>query len=65
MEYLLGLREVHHHLQTPKGGTNDAVVGDIVIVHDDKHTRGLWKLGRIEKLLLGAHSNVRGAIIRV
>ena len=35
MEYLLGLREVHHHLQTPKGGTNDAVVGDIVIVHDD------------------------------
>ena len=29
------------------------------------HPHGLWKLGRIEKLLLGAHSNVRGAIIRV
>ena len=41
MEYLLGLREAHHHLQTPKGGTNDAVLGDIVIVHDNKHPRGL------------------------
>ena len=64
-EYLLGLREAHRHLQTPKGGTNDAVVGDIVIVHDDKHPRGLWKLGRIEKLLPGADGNVRGAFIRV
>ena len=64
-EYLLGLREAHRHLQTPKGGTSNAAVGDIVTVHDDKHLRGLWKLGRIEKLLPGADGNARGAFIRV
>ena len=64
-EYLLRLREAHRHLQTPKGGTSTAAVGDIVIVHDDKHPRGLWKLGRIEKLLPGADGNVRGTFIRV
>ena len=31
-KYLLGLG----HFQTPRGGTKDAVVGDIVIVHDEK-----------------------------
>ena len=43
----------------------NAAIGDIVIVHDDQHPRGLWKLGRIEKLLPGADGNVRGAFIRL
>ena len=49
----------------PKGVMKDAVVGDIVIVHDDKNPRGLWKLGRIEKLLPGADSDVRGVFFKV
>ena len=64
-EHLLGLREAHCHLQTPKGGTNVAAVGNIVIVHDDKHPRGLWKVGRIQELLPRADGKVRGAFIRV
>ena len=50
-EYLLGLREAHRHLQTPRGGMSDAAVGDIVIVHDEKSPRGVWKLGRIESAI--------------
>ena len=48
--------EAHCHLQTTKGG---AVVGDIVIVHDNKHPHGLWKLGSTEKLLPGADGDER------
>ena len=50
-EYLLGLREAHRHLQTPRGGMSNAAVGDIVIVHDEKSPHGLWKLGRINSFL--------------
>ena len=63
-EYLLGLREAHRHFQTPRGGTKDAVVGNIVIVHDEKNPHDLWKL-RIEKLLPGADGSVRGAFVKV
>ena len=42
-----------------KDGINDTVVGDVVIVHDDKHPHGLWKLGSTEKLLPGADGNER------
>ena len=55
-EYLLELRESHRH----PGQT-----GDIVIVHDEAHPRGLWKLGKDEKLITGADGHTRGAAVRV
>ena len=40
-------------------------VGDIVIIHKENRSRGLWKLGRVEELLKGNDGHVRGAVVRV
>ena len=39
-------------------------VGDIVIIHEDGLQRGLWKLGRVDKLISGKDGIVRGAVVR-
>ncbi|CAB3993181.1 Hypothetical predicted protein [Paramuricea clavata] len=38
--------------------------GDIVVVHEDKIPRQLWKVGRVEDLMRGRDGNVRAATIR-
>ena len=58
VEYLLELRESHRHSQRQGGRANHISVGDIVIVHDENHPRGLRKLGKIEGLLPGADGNI-------
>ena len=40
-------------------------VGDIVVVHDQDHPRGFWKLAKVEKLLTGKDNHVRGARLRL
>ena len=63
-EYLIELREAHRYV-THKNMTSEIAVGDIVIVFDDKLPRGLWKLGKVEGLIVGADDMVRGARVRV
>ena len=36
-----------------------------MLVHDEKHPRAFWKLGKVEKLIKGQDGNVRGEVIRV
>ena len=55
------LREAHRYMAR-KGVI---AVGGIVTIFDDKLPRGLWKLGKIEELILGADNQVRGARVRV
>ena len=62
-EYLLQLRECHQ--QSVKGKPQPLKQGDIVLVHNEKHPRGLWKIAKIERLLEGADGQVRGAVVRV
>jgi hypothetical protein len=64
-EYLLELRESHRHPGLAKGVTRSIAIGDIVIIHDDAHPRGLWKLGKVENLITGVDGHVRGAAVRV
>ena len=64
-EYLLELREAHRNSKPAKGVSNLISIGDIVIVHNENHPRGLWKLGKIEELICGANGNARGAVVRV
>ena len=45
--------------------TRRSQIGNIVLVHDEKHPRAFWKLGKVEKLIKGQDGNVRGAVIRV
>ena len=63
LEYLIQLRECHHYDK----GTNVSEkihVGDIVLVHDEHHPRGFWKLAKVEKLIEGSDGHARGAVIR-
>ena len=62
-EYLLELRNSHRlKMKDDQGQTVD--VGDIVIVHEDGLKRGLWKLGRVEKLITGKDGLARGAVVK-
>ena len=64
-EYLMEMREAHRHLKTPRGVAEHIATGDIVIVHDEVHPRGLWKLGKVEGLISGVDGKVRGAVVKV
>ena len=63
-EYLVDLRE--HHRRTGKDEKSDeAKVGDVVLVQQDGVKRGLWKLGRIEERIVSKDGCVRGCKVRV
>lgn len=59
------MRESHRHPGLAKGMARTIAVGDIVIIHNDAHPRGLWKLGKVESLITGADGHTRGATVRV
>ena len=61
-EYLVELRESHKRNVTES--VSDISIGDIVLIHDDT-PRGLWKLGLIEKMIIGRDGHTRGAIVRI
>ena len=66
-EYLLQLGECHRYSMgakslMPQHGLSQ---GDIVLVHNEKHPQGFWKLARIERLLEGPDKKIRGAVIRI
>ena len=44
-EYLVSLRESHKCSR--KMGANNINVGDVVIIHDERKPRHVWKLGHI------------------
>ena len=62
-EYLLELRN-SHRLKTRNAEGQTVAVGDVVIVHEDGLHRGLWKLGRVERLIKGKDGLVRGAVVK-
>jgi len=63
-EYLLELREAHRLGNV--GSSNSVVVAnDIVVVHDEGQPRGLWRLGKVEGLIIGRDGKTRGATVRV
>ena len=63
-EYLLELRESHRHHHLGKSCSSISI-GDIVIVHDQDHPRGFWKVAKVERMLLGKDGHVRGAVLTV
>ena len=62
-EYLLELREAHRHHRS--SGESQLVEGDIVVVYTDNQPRSCWKLGRIERMIIGADGQRRAATVRV
>ena len=62
-EYLMELRNSHqYHVTTNK---ERIAIGDVVLIHDDKHPRGFWKTGVVEELMPGRDGVVRAATLRV
>lgn len=64
-EYLIELRNAH---KSPKKTVEKASVevGDIVLVHDENHSRSFWRIGRIKELVNStADGKSRGAVVRV
>ena len=64
-EYLLQLRDYHRHYKKTDERGDTLSEGQIVLVHSDKHMRGFWKLGKVQKLIQGSDGHVRGAVIRL
>ena len=63
-EYLVNLRE-SHNFATKGIGQANVTVGDVVTVHEDKTSRGFWRLGKIEELIVSKDKRVRGATVKV
>lgn len=63
-EYLLELREAHRYY---KGNTNTTLpkVGDIVVIEDKDKPRGMWRLARIDSLIIGNDGYPRGVVLCV
>jgi hypothetical protein len=62
-EYVKALRERHnmkHH-----GKVINIKIGDVVIVKGEEKNRGKWKIGVVERLVVGKDGIVRGAKLRV
>ncbi len=62
-EYLTGLRE--QSILKQKNCSRDISVGDIVLLKKDSTSRCMWKLAKVEELLLGTGGKVRSAIVKV
>eukprot|EP00794_Sanderia_malayensis_P001256 gene1256-biopygen483 len=60
-EYLIDLREAH---RVPNKGPAVISEGEVVLVHEEKVKRGMWKMAVVEKLIFGKDNQVRGATIR-
>lgn len=61
-EYVRSLRERH----SKSGGeqTPHPSVGDVVIIQDESRNRNSWKLGIVERLIVGRDGMIRGAKVR-
>ena len=63
-EYLLELRDAYRTQRASQTST-PAKPGDVVVVHDDDHPRGYWKLAVIEKLIVGRDRLACGAVLQL
>ena len=64
-EYLTELHQ--HHINSSKHNYETRcklLLGDVVLIKDDKFKRNVWKRGRIENLIQGSDGKVRGALLK-
>ena len=61
-EYLTELR-VQHCNDSTKG--QSIALNDIVLVHDDKLPRSLWRIGKVVALITSQDNKIRGANVRL
>ena len=60
--YLNELRQHHSYRKSKHSKENSLCIGDVVLIKDDCHIpRFQWRLGKVEKLIIGNDNKVRGA----
>ena len=63
-DYVLSLRE-HHRNVAKKNNAPVIAIGDIVtVMAENKSHRGSWKLAKVEEVIKGTDSEIRGARVR-
>ena len=63
-KYLVELREAHCF--SSAGSSEPPVaVNDLVMLHEEGQPRGVWRLAKIENLIIGNDGRTRGATVRV
>ena len=62
-EYLLELRS-NHRFHDKKKGKKVISIGQVVLIHDENHPRGHWKLALVEGLIEGSDGQIRGARVQ-
>ena len=63
-EYLLELRDTHRQRST-ENSQKSIETGDMVLIHDQDHPRGFWKMAKVLSLITGKDGVVRGAVLKV
>lgn len=61
-EYLLQLRSAHHAKNKQKD--NLFKVGEVVLIHQDKVPKHIWKLGLVTELIIGRDGKVRACQVK-
>ena len=61
---MLELRDAHRQ-KHPTSAVPTVGVGAIVLVHDQDHPRGFWKMAKVQKLITGRDGQTRGAVLKV
>ena len=57
------LPELIYYAQSRNTNVKDIEIGDVVLIESNKD-RGKWKLGKIEKLLIGKDGKIRAAEVK-
>ncbi|XP_057310553.1 uncharacterized protein LOC130648517 [Hydractinia symbiolongicarpus] len=63
MEYVVNLRESHRSLQNSKDNPQ-VKLNDVVLIHEEKVPKSLWKIGKVINLYKGRDGQIRGALVK-
>ena len=63
-EYLMELRSAHH-VSNPTNQSKLFKVGVVVLTHEDKQPKHMWKMGRINETFIGRDGKIRSCAVRL
>lgn len=52
-----------HHVSSAFNQSTPFRVGDVVLIHDDKQPKHMWKMGRIDETFMGRDGKIRSDVL--